>query len=115
VFFGALALILAASGILGAAGLPALSRGVALGGAASLIHLLLMARAAKKQVTGASGRKGITGPSVLYALRMGVTLAALLYAASDARVSLWAVIPALFVTQAVLVLGELTGWTEVRR
>ena len=114
VFFGSLALILAVSGVLAASGLPSLARGAALGGSASLVHLLLTARAAKKQVTGSNGQVGVAGPSVFYALRMGVTLAALLYSAIDARISLWAAIPALFVTQAVLVLGELTGWMEER-
>ena len=51
---------------------------------------------------------------MIFVLRMGVTAAALLFAASDDRVSLWASIPALFVAQVVLVVGDLTGMTEGR-
>jgi hypothetical protein len=52
------------------------------------------------------------GPALNHVLRMGVMAAALIYAALDSRFSLWAAIPALFATQAVLVVGGLTGWTE---
>ena len=112
VFFGALILILTLSGILMVVGVSISARGVVLGGAASLVNLLLMANSVKRQVTGSTGRGSTVAPAVNYALRMGVMAAALIYAASDPRVSLWTAIPALFVTQAVLVVGDLTGWTE---
>jgi len=114
VFFGALTLILVFSGALAVVGVPAWARGVALGGSASLVNLLLLAKAAKKQVAGSTGRGGILAPSMVFVLRMGVTAAALVYAASDDRVSLWASIPALFIAQIVLVVGDLTGLTEGR-
>lgn len=114
VFFGALGLILVFSGTLAVAGVPAWARGVALGGSASLVNLLLLAKGAKKQVALPDDRGGILGPSMIFVLRMGVTAAALLFAASDDRVSLWASIPALFVAQVVLVVGDLTGMTEGR-
>ena len=110
-FLGALALVLIPAGVLVFIGLDAWARGVALGGAASLVNLLLMVRDIRRQA-GSSVHKMVNASVGSYSLRMGFMAAALTYAAVDEGISLWAAIPALFCVQAVLIFGDLTGRLE---
>ena len=93
-------------------GYPARARGLILGGAASLVNLLLTAGAIRGQVWGSSGKGFRFGAAGAYAARMGITAAALIFSALDARVSFWAVVIGLFAVQAVLVAGTLKELTE---
>jgi hypothetical protein len=112
VFFGSLALILVLAAVLMVCGYPARARGLILGGAASLVNLLLTAAAVRGQVWGSSGKGFRFGAAGAYAARMGITAAALIFGALDVRVSFWAVVIGLFAVQMVLVAGTLTGLTE---
>ena len=111
IFLGALALVVIPAGLLILAGCPAWSRGVALGGAASLINLLFMARDVRLKADLLKHQR-VTASARYYGLRMGTVAAALLYASVDEGISLWAVIPSLFCVQAVIILDGLTGWLE---
>jgi hypothetical protein len=111
VFFGSLALVLIPVGTLILAGLDTCARGVALGGAASLVNLVVMAFGIRRHA-GATKRLRVTASAGNYSLRMGTIVAALLYAAANDRISLLATMPALFCVQVVLLLGGLTGWLE---
>jgi len=111
VFWGSVALVLIPAGILLFAGLGTYARGVALGGAASLINLILMAHGIRWR-TDTSRRHWTAASFGSYSIRMGVIAAALVYAAVNGDISLVATIPALFCVQAVLLFGGLTGWLE---
>lgn len=111
VFLGSLALVLVPAGILVLAGFGNLARGVVLGGAASLINLVLMALGIRRH-SDTMHRFRAAASMGNYSLRMGILTAALIYAAVNDRVSLLATIPALFSVQAVLLLGGMVGWPE---
>jgi tetrahydromethanopterin S-methyltransferase subunit C len=110
-FLGSLALTLVPAGVLFLAGFGACARGVALGEAASLANLVLMAHDIRRQA-GSLRRRRETASIGNQSLRMGIIAAALVYAALKEGISLPATIPALFSVQVVLVLGGLTGWLE---
>lgn len=105
IFLGTLALTLAAAGVFMAAGLKEWSRGVILGGAASLAGLVIMARDVRRQGAVAGG-KLIKPGYASYTLRMTITATALVYAVTSVRIALWATIPAIFASQVVMTLGE---------
>lgn len=111
VFFRTFALIFAAAGVSLVAGAPGWARGFALGGAASLVNLLLTAGAVRGQVWGPSGKGVKVGAFAAYTARMGITAAALIFAAMDDRVNFWAALPALFASQLVLVAAGITEGT----
>lgn len=113
VFFGSLAFVLIPAGILVLAGFGNLARGVVLGGAASLINLILMAYDVRRR-TSSTRRHWAAASFGSYIIRMMVITAALVYAAADSGISLVATVPALFCVQIVLLLGGLTGWLEER-
>lgn len=112
VFFCSLTLILFLAGASVIAGAPTWARGLVLGGAVSLVNLLLTAGAVRSQVWGAAGKGSAFGAMAAYAARMITTVAALVFAALDDRISFWAVLPGLFAAQFVLVAASLAGWTE---
>lgn len=87
------------------------AKGVVLGGTASLVNLLLMAGGIPGQVytQGARGARRAAGK---YALRMMIMAATLVYAGMNDSITLGAAIPALFVTQAVLLFEEFSGKSE---
>jgi hypothetical protein len=111
VFFGTLSLILFFAGISLLLGHKPWARGVVLGGAASLVGLVIMAVDVRRQ-------GDVTGGQVLrlaygrYALRMAVIAAVLIYSATNETIALWATIPALFASQFVMTCGELLGGRE---
>ena len=111
VFFRALVIILLSGGFFFLAGHRSWARGVALGGAASLVNFLAMARYIPRHAVrvGSGGQRAAAGR---YTLRMIVAGAALFLAASADGIALGATIPSLFIAQGVLVAGELTGRTE---
>jgi len=94
------------------AGARTWARGLVLGGAASLVNLLLTAGAVRRQVWGSSGIGSRYGVAAAYAIRMTSTAAALVFAAMDDRISFWAVLPGLFAAQFVLIAASLAGWAE---
>jgi hypothetical protein len=105
IFLGTLSLILVVAGVFLLTGLKVWARGVILGGAASLVGLVIMARDVRRQGAAAAGK--VVGPGYgSYALRMSILAAALVYAATSARIALWATIPAIFAAQIVMTLGE---------
>ncbi len=87
------------------------AKGVVLGGTASLVNLLLMAGGIPGQfyTQGARGARRAAGK---YALRMMIMAATLVYAGMNDSITLGAAIPALFVTQAVLLFEEFSGKSE---
>lgn len=111
VFFGTLSLILVIAAIFLFLGHKPWARGVVLGGAASLVSLVIMAGGVRRQ-------GDVTGGQVLrlaygrYALRMAVIAAVLIYSATNETIALWAAIPALFASQFVMTCGELLGGRE---
>ena len=111
VFFGTLSLILVIAGIFLLLNHNSWARGVALGGAASLVSLVIMAGDVRKQgnVTGGTVLRPAYGG---YALRMMVIAAALVYAALSVKIALWAAIPAVFASQFAMTCGELLGSKE---
>ncbi|UCG38603.1 MAG: ATP synthase subunit I [bacterium] len=111
VFFGTLTIILTCAGIFLLVGLNRWARGVALGGAASLVNLLVMASDVRRQGAMAVER-GMRPGYGRYALRMAVMAAALIYSARSADIALWATIPSLFASQAAMTAGELLGGRE---
>ena len=108
VFARTLLLILAIAGIFLLMGHIRWARGIVLGGAASLVNLLVMAGELRRQGP-AVGEKGIRPLYGSYALRMAITAAALIYAASSERIAFWAAVPALFASQLIMTGGELLG------
>ncbi len=111
VFFGTVSLILVFGGIFLIAGRPSWARGVVLGGAASLINLVLMAGDVRRQGATVT-EKGVRPAYGRYALRMATMAGVLIYSATSTRVALWATIPALFTTQATMTLGEMLRGKE---
>ncbi|NOY86702.1 MAG: ATP synthase subunit I [Deltaproteobacteria bacterium] len=111
IFFRTLVIILLLSGVFVLMGHRSWARGVALGGAASLVNFLAMAGHIPRHAVkvGPGGQRSAAGR---YALRMVIAGAVLFAAASMDRIALWAAIPALFIAQAVLIVGELTGGTD---
>ena len=112
IFLLSLVLILAFAGASMAAGASTWARGFALGGAASLLNLLLTAGAVRSQVWSAPGKGLRIGAAAAYAARLGTTAGALVFAALDERIFFWAVLPALFAAQLVLVAESLAGRVE---
>ena len=111
VFFGTLSLILAFAGIFLFFGRIPWARGVVLGGIASLVNLVIMARDVKRQGQTAEGQV-VRPVGGLYALRMMIIAVALIYAATNEKIALWAVVPALFASQFAMTCGELVGKRE---
>ncbi|UCF30913.1 MAG: ATP synthase subunit I [bacterium] len=108
IFFRTLALVLVVAGLLILAGKKPWARGVALGGAVSLVNLLLMARSIPGQALALGGK--VFGPAAArYALRMAVTAVALAYAGLNENIALGGAIPALFSAQVMLFAGEFIG------
>jgi hypothetical protein len=106
VFFGALSLVLVIAGLFLLTGHETWARGFALGGIASLANLVIMAGDVRRQGKATAGR--LVRPAYgRYALRMTMTAAALIYAALNPELSLWAVVPALFAAQFTMTCGEL--------
>lgn len=111
VFFGSLVLLVIPAGALFLTGLVAAARGVALGGAASLLNFLLMSKDVRRQ-KDSSRRPWPAASTGAYSLTMVTIAAALLYAVVNDGVSFLATIPALFCVQAVLILDGLAGWMD---
>ena len=111
VFFGSLSLILLFAGIFLLTGHKPWARGVSLGGAASLVNLVIMARDVRRQgnLTGRRSLRSAYGP---YALRMTIIAAILIYAATSKNIALWATVPALFTSQFAMTCGELLRGKE---
>ena len=111
VFFGTLSLILVIAGTFLLLGHKPWTLGVVLGGAASLVNLVIMAGDVRRQ-------GGVTGGQVgqpaygRYALRMTVIAAVLIYSATSIKIAFWATVPALFVSQFIMSSGELLGERE---
>ena len=76
-----------------------------LGGATSLVNLVIMAGEVRRQGSNV-GRQGVRPPYGSYALRMAVTVAALVYAATSVKIAFGAAVPALFSSQLVMTGGE---------
>lgn len=110
VFTKTLALILSAAGILLLFGQKPWAKGVVLGGAASMVSLLMMARGIPNQAAepGARSARRAAGR---YSLGMMVMAAALVYAGMTEGIALGAAIPALFSARAVLLTEELLDRT----
>jgi len=108
VFLGTLLLILVVAGTLLLAGYRPWARGVALGGAASLANLLIMAGDVRRQ-RPLVGDRGMSPGYGRYALRMAIIAAALIYSATNKDIAFWAAVPALFASQLVMTGGELLG------
>jgi hypothetical protein len=106
VFVGTLLLILLAAAILLLTGNPPWARGVVLGGAASLVSLVIMAGDVRRQGDVTGGQVG--QPSYRrYALRMTVIAVALIYSATNIKIAFWGTVPALFASQFLMACGEL--------
>lgn len=110
VFFGTLSLVLVLAGAFLLAGNRSWARGLVLGGAASLVNLVIMASEVRRQ--GMIASRASRPAYGRYALRMAIIAAALLYAATNEKVALWATIPALFASQFAMTCGELLGGKE---
>ena len=111
VFFGTLSLLLVVAGTFLFFGRIPWARGVVLGGIASLVNLVVMAGDVKRQ--GKTGGGQLVRPAYgLYALRMTIIAAALIYSATSEKIALWAVVPALFISQFAMICGELLGSRE---
>ena len=108
VFTGTLVLVLVFGGVFLAMGQRGWARGVALGGAASLVNLILMAGEVRRQLL-VPGTRRVRSFYGSYALRMTVLAAALIYSASNVKIALWATIPFLFASQFVMTAGEVLG------
>lgn len=108
IFFGTLSLVLIVAGTSLLLGHKSLARGFVLGGIASLTNLVIMASDVRRRGKAVNGQ--LVRPSYgRYSLRMIITAAALVYAAVSAKISLWAVIPALFTAQFIMTCLELLG------
>jgi hypothetical protein len=111
IFFGTLSLVLVFAGIFLLLGHKPWARGVVLGGAASLLNLLVMAGDVRRQGADVGTRGG--RPTLgRYALRMAAIAAVLIYSATNDNIALWATVPALFASQFVMTGGELLGDRE---
>jgi len=108
VFFGTLSLILVIAAIFLFLGHKPWARGVVLGGAASLVSLVIMAGDVRRQgdVTGGQIVRPAYGR---YALRMTVIAAVLIYSATSIKIAFWATVPALFASQFIMTAGEFLG------
>jgi len=106
VFARTLLLIVAVAGVFLLAGHRPLARGVVLGGAASLVNLVVMAGDVRRQGAKA-GDRGMSPSYGSYALRMAVIIAVLIYSAITIKIVFWATVPALFASQLVMTGGEL--------
>ena len=106
IFLGTLSFILVVAGAFLLAGLKVWARGVILGGAASLLSLVIMAGDVRRQGPAVDGQ-GVRPTYGRYALRMAAIAAALIYAATNESIALWATIPFLFASQVVMTCGEL--------
>ncbi|MDF1536426.1 MAG: ATP synthase subunit I [bacterium] len=111
VFFGTLSLVLLFAGIFLLLGYKPWARGAVLGGAASLLNLLVMAGDVRRQ-GGAAEIQGVRPTYGRYALRMAGIAAVLVYSVTNENVALWATVPALFASQFVMTCGELLGGSE---
>lgn len=111
IFFISLSLVLLFAGISLLLGHKPWARGAVLGGAASLVNLLIMAGDVRRHGAEVDTRGG--RPTFgRYALRMGTIAAVLIYAAINENMALWATIPALFASQVVMTGTELLGGRE---
>jgi len=108
IFAVTLIFIIIVAGIFLFMGFKPWARGVVLGGAASLISLVIMAGDVRRQgdVTGGQIVRPAYGR---YALRMTVIAAVLIYSATSIKIAFWATVPALFVSQFIMTSGELLG------
>ena len=111
VFFGTLSLILLFAGIFLFVERMPWARGVALGGAASLVNLIIMAGDVRKQ-GAATGSLTVGSVYGRYALRMALIAGVLIYSATNENIALWATIPALFASQFAMTCGELLASRE---
>lgn len=108
VFFATLSLILFFAGIFLLLGHKPWARGIVLGGTASLANLVIMASDIRRQGKTADGQ--LVRPSYgHYALRMTITAAVLIYAATSTKIAFWVAAPALFTAQFIMTGGELVG------
>jgi len=108
IFAVTLILVLTVAGVFLLTGQKPWARGIVLGGAASLVNLVIMAGDVRRQggVTGGQ----VTRPAYgRYALRMTVIAAVLIYSATSINIAFWATVPALFASQFIMTGGELLG------
>ena len=111
VFVGTLLLILIVAGIFLFVERMPWARGVALGGAASLVNLVIMAGDVRRQGPMV-GDQGMSPAYGRYALRMALIAAVLIYSATSIKIAFWATVPALFMSQFIMTGGELLGERE---
>ncbi|MDF1524946.1 MAG: ATP synthase subunit I [bacterium] len=111
VFFGTLSLILLFAGIFLFVERMPWARGVVLGGAASLVNLVIMAGDVRKQGVVIES-KSFRSAYGRYALRMSLLAGVLIYSATNENIALWATIPALFASQFAMTCGELLAGRE---
>ena len=111
VFVGTLLLILVVAGIFLFVERMPWARGVALGGAASLVNLVIMAGDVRRQGPMV-GDQGMSPAYGRYALRMALIAAVLIYSAISIKIAFWATVPALFTSQFIMTGGELLGERE---
>jgi len=108
VFVGTLLLVLVAAGVFLLTGHRPGARGTVLGGAASLVNLVIMAGEIRRQGSMA-GDQGMRPAYGKYALRMAIITAVLIYSATSVNIAFWATVPALFASQLIMTGGELLG------
>ena len=108
VFVGTLLLILVVAGIFLFVERMPWARGVVLGGAASLVNLVIMAGDVRRQGPMV-GDQGMSPAYGRYALRMALIAAVLIYSATSIKIAFWATVPALFTSQFIMTGGELLG------
>jgi hypothetical protein len=108
VFVGTLLLILVVAGTFLFVERMPWARGVALGGAASLVNLVIMAGDVRRQGPMV-GDQGMSPAYGRYALRMALIAAVLIYSATSIKIAFWATVPALFTSQFIMTGGELLG------
>ena len=108
IFTVTLILVLSVAGVFLFMGLKPWARGFVLGGAASLVNLIIMAGDVRRQggVTGGQVARPAYGR---YVLRMTVIAAVLIYSATSINIAFWATVPALFASQFIMTGGELLG------
>ena len=111
VFVGTLLLILVVAGIFLFVERMPWARGVALGGAASLVNLVIMAGDVRRQGPMV-GDQGMSPAYGRYALRMALIAAVLIYSAISIKIAFWGTVPALFTSQFIMTGGELLGERE---
>jgi uncharacterized membrane protein len=108
VFVGTLLVILVVAGIFLLTGHRPGARGTVLGGAASLVNLVIMAGEIRRQGSMA-GDQGMRPAYGKYALRMAVITAVLIYSATSVNIAFWATVPTLFASQFIMTAGEFLG------